>query len=251
MLFQERLLKIMALIEKRGMLRNSDLVKLLNISESTIRRDLDYLEKENKILRVRGGAVLNRIEKEEVPIDMKEDVELEAKRKIAKIASKYIKDGDYIYLDAGTTTHQLIEHLKEKNIKVVTNGIMHLEKLMKFNIETYLVGGKLKRKTKAIVGARAIEDLADFTFDKAFIGTNGISELNGYTTADIEEALLKRKAIRQSNKVYILADSTKFDISYFANIAKLEEAIIITNKKDINEKFTKITKIINEQEELH
>ena len=122
---------------------------------------------------------------------------------------------------------------------------MHIEKLMKYNIETCLVGGNLKRKTKAIIGARAIEDLDDFSFDKAFIGVNGINEFNGYTTHDMEEALLKRKAIKKANKTYILADSTKFDISYFSNIAKLEEAIIITNKKDINEKIKKKTKIIN------
>lgn len=244
MLFQERILKIIDLLKKKETVSTQDIVKILGISEATARRDLTYLEKENKIKRIYGGATLNALGKEEISIDMKKDIEIEAKDEIAKIASQFIEDGDCIYLDAGTTTNQLIEYLKEKKVKVVTNGLMHIEKLMKYDIETCIVGGKVKRKTKAIIGARAIEDLSDFSFDKAFMGVNGIDE-SGYMTFDIEEALLKRKAIRQANKAFILADSTKFGIKYFSNIAKLEEATIITNKKDIDEKISKMTKIIN------
>ena len=249
MLFQERILKIMSLIEEKGTVKNADLIKILKISEATIRRDLDYLEKKKKIIRVRGGAILNRaitkVVTEELSIDVKEDMELESKKEIAKIASRFIENGDYIYLDAGTTTHQLIEYLKDKKVKVVTNGLMHLEKLMAYDIDTCIIGGKVKKKTKAIVGTKAIEELSDFSFDKAFIGANGINETNGFTTHDTEEALLKRKAIRQSIKSFVMVDSTKFNISYFSNIAKLEEATIITDKKDINERIFKLTQVIN------
>nr|WP_241634655.1 DeoR/GlpR family DNA-binding transcription regulator [Fusobacterium gastrosuis] len=243
MLFQERISKIMDLLKEKETVSTIDIVRILNISEATARRDLAYLEKENKIKRIFGGATVNRIVKEEISIDMKKDVEIKAKNKIAKIASQFIDDGDCIYLDAGTTTHQLIDFLKEKKVKVVTNGLMHIEKLMKYDIETCIVGGKVKKKTKAIIGARAIEDLSDFSFDKAFMGANGIDE-SGYMTFDIEEALLKRKAIRQANRAFILADSTKFGIKYFSNIAKLEEATIITDKKDVEEDILKITEVV-------
>lgn len=246
MIFQERILKIMSLIEKEGIILNVNLVKILKASEATVRRDLDYLEKENKIRRVRGGAVLAKTVKEEIGIDLKEGKETQAKKKIARLASKFIDEGDSIYLDAGTTTNELIEHLKDKKIKVVTNGLMHLEKLMKYDIETYLLGGKVKRKTKAIVGIKAIEDLDDFSFNKAFMGANGVDELNGYTTHDMEEALVKKKAMKKASKVYVLVDNTKFGISYFSNIAKLDEATIITDKKNINEKILKLTKVIND-----
>ena len=93
MLFQERILKIMSLIEEKGTVKNADLIKILKISEATIRRDLDYLEKKKKIIRVRGGAILNRaitkVVTEELSIDVKEDMELESKKEIAKIASSY------------------------------------------------------------------------------------------------------------------------------------------------------------------
>lgn len=246
MIFQERILKIMSLIEKEGIVLNTNLVKILKTSEATVRRDLDYLEKENKIRRVRGGAILAKMAKEEIAIDFKEGKELQAKKKIARLASRFIEEGDSIYLDAGTTTNELIEYIKDKKIKVVTNGLMHLEKLMEYNIETYLVGGRLKKKTKAIVGIKAVEDLDDFSFNKAFMGANGVDDLNGYTTHDIEEALVKKKAMKKANKVYVLVDNTKFGISYFSNIAKLDEATIITDKKNISEKLLKVTEVIND-----
>jgi len=149
-----------------------------------------------------------------------------------------------IYLDAGTITYEIIDYIKGKDIKVVTNGIIHLERLIANDIETYLIGGRIKKSTLAIVGVKALRDLSEFRFDKAFIGINGINE-NGYSTHDVEEALIKKQAIENSNKAFILADSTKFDMIYFANVAKLEEATIITDKKEINKDIIKNTKIIN------
>lgn len=245
MIFQERISKIMSLIEKKGTVSNADLIKILKSSEATIRRDLDYLEKENKLKRVRGGAISFRMVEEEMAIDMKEGLELPAKKEIARLASRFIEDGDSIYLDAGTTTNELIEYIKDKKIRVVTNGLMHIEKLLRYSIETCLLGGRIKRKTKAIIGTRAVEDLEDFSFNKAFIGVNGINEFDGYTTHDLEEALLKRKAMKKAKKAYVLADSTKFDIAYFSNIAKLNEATIITNQKNISEKILRLTEVIN------
>ena len=228
MLFEDRILEILKIIQENGSIENSELLKVLNISEATLRRDLTYLEKENKIKRVRGGAIANNIVKNEISIKEKINNQ-ESKRKIAKIAEQFISNGDYIYLDAGTTTYELIDYMKDKNVKVVTNGISNLE----------------KQKTLAIVGTKALRDLSEFSFDKAFIGINGINE-NGFSTHDVEEAILKRQAINNSNKVYILADHSKFDMTYFSNIAKLEEATIITHKKEINPKIKKRTKIINE-----
>lgn len=244
MLFQDRISLILKLIEKDGSVENSKIIRELNISESTLRRDLDFLVKENKIKRVRGGAILKKIARKEIAIKEK-NFNKDSKKKIAKIASQFISNGDYIYLDAGTTTHEIIDYIIGKNIKVVTNGIMHLKKLMDNDIETYLIGGRIKKSTMAIVGVKALRDLEEFRFDKAFLGINGINE-SGYSTHDIEEALIKKQAINNSNKAFILADSSKFDVVYFANVAKLEEAIIITDKKEINKEIMKCTKIINE-----
>ena len=244
MLFEDRISLILKLIEQNGSIENSKIIKDLKISEATLRRDLAYLEKEGKIKRVRGGAILKKVARKEIAIREKNSNK-DSKKKIAKLAAQFISDGDYIYLDAGTTTYEIIDYIKGKDIKVVTNGIMHLEKLIANDIETYLIGGRIKKSTLAIVGVKALRDLSEFRFDKAFIGINGINE-NGYSTHDIEEALIKRQAIDNSNKAFILADSSKFDIVYFANVAKLEEATIITDKKEVNKNIIKHTKIIND-----
>ena len=210
MLFEDRISLILKLIETQGSIENSKIIKDLKISEATLRRDLAYLEKENKIKRVRGGAVLRKVARKEIEIKEK-NTNKDSKKKIAQVAAQFISDGDYIYLDAGTTTYEIIDYIKGKDIKVVTNGIIHLERLIANDIETYLIGGRIKKSTLAIVGVKALRDLSEFRFDKAFI----------------------------------LADSTKFDMIYFANVAKLEEAIIITDKKEINKDIIKNTKIIN------
>ena len=210
MLFEDRISLILKLIETQGSIENSKIIKDLKISEATLRRDLAYLEKENKIKRVRGGAVLKKVARKEIEIKEK-NTNKDSKKKIAQMAAQFISDGDYIYLDAGTTTYEIIDYIKGKDIKVVTNGIIHLERLIANDIETYLIGGRIKKSTLAIVGVKALRDLSEFRFDKAFI----------------------------------LADSTKFDMIYFANVAKLEEATIITDKKEINKDIEKHTKIIN------
>ncbi|SFJ24798.1 DeoR family transcriptional regulator, fructose operon transcriptional repressor [Thermoflavimicrobium dichotomicum] len=126
----------------------------------------------------------------------------------------------------------MIPYIKAKDIIVVTNGVMHLEALLNYDIPTYLTGGFVKKKTKALIGRNAIKSLEHYSFDKCFIGVNAIHPDHGYTTPDPEEAFVKQVAIQLSQQAYILADHTKFDKSTFAKIAPLSDAIIITNHAD-------------------
>jgi len=134
MLFEDRISLILKLIEQNGSIENSKIIKDLKISEATLRRDLSYLEKEGKIKRVRGGAILKRVARKEIAIREKNSNK-DSKKKIAQVAAQFIADGDYIYLDAGTTTYEIIDYIKGKDIKVVTNGIIHLERLIANDIE--------------------------------------------------------------------------------------------------------------------
>ena len=107
MLFEDRISLILKLIETQGSIENSKIIKDLKISEATLRRDLAYLEKENKIKRVRGGAVLKKVARKEIEIKEK-NTNKDSKKKIAQMAAQFISDGDYIYLDAGTTPMKLL-----------------------------------------------------------------------------------------------------------------------------------------------
>lgn len=124
---------------------------------------------------------------------------------------------------------QMIDFIdQEKDIIVVTNGVMHIEALIKKGITFYLLGGHVKHKTGAIVGGSALTDIGLHSIDKSFIGVNGIHKEAGFTTPDPEEALLKTKAVKQAKKAFVLADASKFGEMSFSAFASLDEATIIT-----------------------
>lgn len=225
---------ILKLLNENKSIKLQELMEKLNVSEATIRRDLNILEKKGKIKRVHGGAVLNTPSEED--IISKKTLHSKEKEKIGKIASNYVNDGDIIYLDAGSTTEILIKYLEEKeNIKVVTNGITHLEELNRYGIETYLLGGEAKFTTGATVGIGAVHSLRSYNIDVAFIGANGITK-DGYSTPDTREAMIKSEAIKKSNRVYFLCDSSKFGKKSFVVFASLEEGELITDG-EIPEEF--------------
>jgi len=207
-------------------------VEATSSSESTIRRDLSQLEKEKKLRRVHGGAALLHQKREELSILEKSTKNIQEKRMIAQYAASFVQDGDCIYLDAGTTTLEMIPYLDAKDIVVVTNGITHLEALLEKDIPTYLLGGFIKKKTKALIGRGALNSLEHYSFDKCFIGVNGIHLEYGYTTPDPEEAMVKSLALKLSRQAYVLADHSKMNESTFAKIADLQDATIITDELD-------------------
>jgi DeoR family transcriptional regulator, fructose operon transcriptional repressor len=232
LLTPERHRIILDVLQQSTVAKIQDFVEATSSSESTIRRDLSQLEQEKKLKRVHGGASLLTQKRDEPSISEKSTKSFKEKEEIAKRAADLICKGDCIYLDAGTTTAQMVNHIKEKNITVVTNGMTLLESLIDADIETYLVGGLVKKTTRALIGRGAMEGLAQYRFDKCFIGVNGIHLEHGYTTPDPEEAMVKKLAIQLSQQVYILADHTKFQEATFAKIADLNEATIITNSNE-------------------
>ena len=225
MIVEERLSLIREILKKEETVSNARLLEKLDISESTLRRDLDYLQEKGEIRRVHGGATLNKL-LEETNFKFNETTNIKSKRIIGKKASKLIEDGSHVFLDAGTTIYSLIENLEDKNVIVVTNGLMHLEKLNNFSIPTVVLGGNIKQSTFITYGEQTINEINNLNFDLAFIGANGICD-NTYSTADINEALIKKAAISKANRAYVLADSSKFGKKYFADICTFDDAKLI------------------------
>ena len=238
MLNIQRYSLILDLIKKRKNIRLNEIIEELKVSEATARRDLNFLEEKGKIRRVHGGAVL--VEDREENIDYKKLVFSEEKDRIGKKAASYVKNGDTIFLDAGSTTECVIKYLSGKeDVKVVTNGFTHIEELTKRGIETYLLGGKVKVKTGAVIGSTALFSLKNYNFDVVFIGANGIN-FDGYSTPDPEEVLIKSEAVKRGRKVFFLCDHSKFNERSFINFASLKDGILITDSeipKDIKEKM--------------
>lgn len=232
LLVEERRNEIVNYINKVEKATIEEIMELLKISRSTVRRDLIDLEKRNLIIRTRGGALKKKYFKYEVSLNEKKDLHLDKKKKIAQIAKRFINEGDVIYISGGTTTLELAKILYDvKSLVVFTNAInILLELVNNPEIEIKLVGGDFRRRTFSMVGQEAINYLSRYNFDKVFVGVNGISIEEGFTTPNELEALVDGEVIRRSKQAFILADETKFGAVAFSNICKLTDVdYIITN----------------------
>ncbi|KOO51776.1 DeoR/GlpR family DNA-binding transcription regulator [Viridibacillus arvi] len=244
MITAERHHIILDLLSRNGVVDLQNLVQRTKSSDSTIRRDLALLEEQGLLKRIHGGATLPYSKIDEPNIQEKSSKNLHDKQLIAEAAASMIRDGDCIYLDAGTTISEMIPFLINKKIAVVTNGLMHVEALTSANITTYVIGGRIKANTKAIVGSVAQENLKQYRFDKCFLGMNGIDIKFGFSTPDPEEAVLKKLAIELAEESFVLADKSKFKETFFAKVAEIENASIITTNLD-NEAMKKFEEKTN------
>ncbi|MEK4759900.1 DeoR/GlpR family DNA-binding transcription regulator [Viridibacillus sp. FSL E2-0187] len=244
MITAERHHIILDLLTRNGVVDLQNLVQRTKSSDSTIRRDLALLEEQGLLKRIHGGATLPYSKIDEPNIQEKSSKNLHDKQLIAEAAASMIRDGDCIYLDAGTTISEMIPFLINKKIAVVTNGLMHVDALTSANITTYVIGGRIKANTKAIVGSVAQENLKQYRFDKCFLGMNGIDIKFGFSTPDPEEAVLKKLAIELAEESFVLADKSKFKETFFAKVAEIENAGIITTNLD-NEAMKKFAEKTN------
>ena len=232
MLAEERFAVILNLLKKQRAVTVTELAQALDTSESTIRRDLIVLAEQGKLNKVHGGATVcqTTYETGEPPMAAKEQLQREQKDAIARYAAAQIHTDDMVFLDAGSTTLRMLEYLQPGgNTVFVTNGILHAQQIEKKGFKTYILGGLLKVGTEAIVGAQAVQSLAQYNFTKAFIGINGITVGQGYTTPDPEEAVVKATAMQQAYIKYILADSSKFGKVSAVTVAPIGKACIITD----------------------
>ncbi|MDO5402992.1 MAG: DeoR/GlpR family DNA-binding transcription regulator [Eubacteriales bacterium] len=231
MLAEERLRKILQILQKKNSVTLSELTDTLNISEATIRRDLTELDNQGLLIKVRGGAVSNKgaysTRDEEVAV--RQTVNLTEKNKIAEFAAALLKQGDFVYIDAGTTTELMIDYITQKDVSFVTNAIGHAKKLTQKGYKVYILGGQFKLSTEAIVGAEAIESLKKYNFTKGFWGVNGLNPVNGYTTPEVSEASIKKESMKHCKETFILADQSKFSQISSVTFAEFTSAAIITN----------------------
>ncbi|ADC50129.1 DeoR family transcriptional regulator [Alkalihalophilus pseudofirmus OF4] len=246
MLTIERQETILSLLKEKETIKIQEIVEITGSSESTIRRDLKELEQSKKLKRIHGGATLFQKKLVEPTVAEKTVKNRQEKQMIAKKAADLIEEGDCLFLDAGTSTVEMIPFLKGKDIVVVTNGLNNIAELLEAEIETHVVGGYVKKGTRAFVGRGAIQSLRGFRFDKAFIGTNGISLKDGCTTPDPEEAFIKEEAIKLAAESFVLADHTKFGEVSFSKFADVKEVIILTSAQidsELRNQISQATKV--------
>ncbi len=232
MLTEKRQEAILALLNEQGSVTVQDLKDRFQASESTIRRDLNVLHKKGALVKVFGGAVQteSRINVKEEKVAFRQEQNREEKIRIARYAASLIEPEDFIYLDAGTTTGCMIPFLKEHSASYVTNAVSHALMLAEHGFHVTLIGGELKAATEAIVGNEAYVNLKKYNFTKGFWGTNGVNLSAGFTTPDVNEAMIKECAMKHTQKPYVLCDSSKFHCTSPVSFGEFHEAVVITDK---------------------
>lgn len=218
MIKEKRLKFILTTLENYDIVKIIDLQVVTKIPIATLQRDLKELEQANLVSRRHGSVMLKKLQEnffENIGLNMSK------KTKIAKIAASYVEQGSVIFIDAGSTSLNIIDYISKSitNLTIVTNSISLIEKVDKCPYNIHVIGGELKKSTKAIIGVQAINCVDKYNFDIAFIGVNGKFG-DSYYTPSIEEAELKSKVISSSDKVIFLFDSSKLNKKFtykFAN----------------------------------
>ena len=233
MILVDRWIGISEYLKEKQYASIDELMEKFQLSRSTVRRTLIAMEEKNLLKRVRGGAEIIDNEEESLPKDFRESFneKKEEKIKIAQKAAELIEDNDVIFIDSGSTCYYMIDNIKAKNITVVTNGILHIQKLMSVGINTYILGGYAKPEKNLIIGEDIVKKISSMNFDKAFLGTMGIDSRSGFTTMMLEDGEVKKAVIKSSDLCYILADTSKFNVRKFYTYGDFSQATIITNSK--------------------
>lgn len=249
MLKRERLDQIMITVTKQGYVSVADLAKALNVSEMTIRRDLDELSDSGKVIRLHGGvqAISSQTQIEQ-NFQEKREVHIQEKQEIAKMAASLVNDNETIYIGPGTTLEFMVASLTQENLRIVTNSLPVFE-VAHSNPRDYklvLVGGSYRRVSSCFYGALSNNELDSMNYDKGFVGVNGISDA-ALLTADIEEGETQSIGLNNSQKRIIVADMYKFnhrDFYQFYDLYNIDE--LVTNKgisSDVLEYYRQYTSI--------
>ncbi len=252
MLASKRWFYILQKLEEADSVTMKQICQDLNVSESTVRRDLEELEQQNKLKRVHGGAIrvsMNNILNDSTELTMIEKIELnsDCKRSLAKCCASLVQDGDCIFVDGGTTFHAIVSYLEGKRIKVVTHSDLVRTKPTS-TLELFVIGGRYLQNYQMNVGPLALETLSKFSFDKVFIGCAGIDEeMNRVFTAEMDSAQIKQLAMSKSNVSYLVVDKSKINTTGFYNFAITDDFTkVISDVSISDEKYCANIMSVNE-----
>lgn len=203
--------EISKMVLSEGKIKVKDLASYLNVSTETIRKDLHYLDMMGIVTKSHGGAsVLN--DYYQLPIDVKLQENLDAKKQIARKALDFIEDNSLIYLDPGSTSIQVAKLLRvKKNLTILTNSITIANIVSGSDHEVIVCGGLLQKRGKALVGIYAIDVINTIHIDLAIVGSDGFKGMSGPTTFSLEEAEIRKHIMRNSDVRMIICDASKFD----------------------------------------
>src|SRR6202008_900135 len=217
--------QILNLLEETGSLDVGDLADRFAVSVVTIRKDLDDLDRQGLLQRTFGGAVFSHRSRLNRSFLERPSQHLREKRAIAAAALEYIKDGDTIILDAGTTTLALAQLLKEqvKSAFIITCSVPVALELSSAGYDILLLGGFVRNKSLALLGRETLTVLDRYRADKAFLGSSGFTAKKCHSTPNPDDAQVKEAIIRVADETYVLVDSSKYGHNCLTSFARLRD----------------------------
>jgi len=185
-----------------------ELCRVFNVSKNTIRRDVQQLIEQGEIVKVYGGVAVKGSAL--VSFSDRQSRNMAQKERIGRKAAELVGEGDVIFVDSGTTTLHMAEHIKHKNVTVITNNIDFIIRALPHrNLNVISIGGMLERETNSFITFN-INVLNHYNINKAFMASTGITLTGGVTNASPLESEIKSAAVKRSDQVYLLVDGDKF-----------------------------------------
>lgn len=225
----ERRNRIREMVRAQGAVKVSALSQLFEVSEITIRRDLEHLGRDGALERTHGGAVLSQRMRREPPYTYKDQLQRAEKQAIGRAAATLVEDGDTLLINSGSTTLQVMRHLAGRHdVRVVTSNMAAPFAVEDSGFEVILVGGTFRPQSNSLVGPLATQSLRQVYGSKVFLGVDGVSLKYGLTTPTLAEAEVARTMIEQTRgPVIVVADYTKLGVVADFVTASLDQVGIL------------------------
>ncbi|MDR3373099.1 MAG: DeoR/GlpR family DNA-binding transcription regulator [Ancalomicrobiaceae bacterium] len=224
LLSEPRRRRILEWIQEEGSARVRDLAVAFQVSDATIRQDLERLESEGFITREHGGAFLNPVKPQVGTMVLHHQDNMDKKRRIGALAASLVKDGETLIMDAGTTTTEIALRLTTKrNLTLITNALniaIILGAVPTFAV--HMPGGQFKSPTLSLSGDKSVEYFSDVFAAKLFLATAGVALDTGLTYPSFADLQLKQAMIKAAAHVYLVADSTKINKTSFTRLGSLD-----------------------------
>lgn len=235
MIASERRLYIRRSLEEKGIISLKEIARELNIAEITVRRDFEKMEEDGLLKRVQGGAMLEEVtETAELTMERKGAINNAAKAKVAEYAASLVKNGDCVFIDAGTSAAHMVEYLAKKRINIVTYNELVVKKLAKpILADIYMVGGKYVPGFSMFVGTVAQDALREYHFDHAFMGCTSVDvkDRTSYAT-DADSLAMKKIAMENAAHRYLLLDVSKLERRSFLRFASTNDFDLVICDQD-------------------
>lgn len=228
---RDRYTRLLEIVNENKRIEVSKLAELLNVSQVTIRKDLDVLEEKRLLKREHGYAVITSTD----DINSRLALNYDIKRKIAQLACKLVVDGETVMIESGSCCALLAEELayNKKDVTIITNSTFITSYIREGNAKVVLLGGDYQPESQVVVGPLTRKCMKNFFVDKLFIGTDGYNSKIGFTGKNLMRTETVKAMGESANKIVILTESSKFSERGVVSQFKAEEVSYVLSDTNI------------------